>query len=169
MLTRNQNALYWREWSAVRKASPASDRHELHVQALGEEKSHVDFTNDDFDKVLAAFRAVSQPGNLNAQLHALNGQSKRLLFGILRLARELAGGNSLSGADYIAGIVRTMNVEGKLGSDDLEQLHPRELTKVMVALRKHEKRGCVHAHTSNLQRVGDSNALRVADLEPDPF
>lgn len=28
-------------------------------------------------------------------------------------------------------------------------LHPRELTKVMIALRQHEKRGCVHAHTSS--------------------
>lgn len=160
MLTRNQNALYWREWSAVRKASPASDRHELHLQALGEEKSHVDFNNDDFDKVLAAFRAVSQPGNLNAQLHALNGQRKRLLFGIRKLARSMDAGDA-----YVAGIVRTMNAEGKLGSDDLEQLHPRELTKVMIALRQHEKRGCVHAHTAD-----DLELCQIGQQpETDPF
>jgi hypothetical protein len=53
MLTRAQNALYWREWSAAKRAlMPAREtftkleettrRHELHVQAIGEEKSHVD-------------------------------------------------------------------------------------------------------------------------------
>jgi hypothetical protein len=153
-LSRNQNALYWREWSAAKRAlmpgretwtkdEETNRRHELHIQALGEEKSHVDFSNDDFDKVLAAFRAVSRPGDLNAQLHALNGQRKRLMFGIRRLAKSM-------GADefYVAGIVRTMNAEGKLGSDDLEQLHPRELTKVMVALKKHESRGGLHVQTS---------------------
>ena len=63
---------------------------------------------------------------------------------------------------YVAGIVRTMNAEGKLGSDDLEELHPRELTKVMIALRQHEKRGCVHAHTP-IQNV---NAGLSADQDP---
>lgn len=188
-MTKNQNALYWREWSAVRKASPASDRHDLHIQALGDDKSHVDFDNDDFDKVLAAFRAISQPGNLNAQLHALNGQRKRLMFGIRKLARSMDAGEA-----YVQGIIDRMDARrGEKPGDDqdawerererderprrkLEELHPRELTKVMVALRKHEKRGCVHAHTSpdvrtsNSQRVGDFASADVGTrTDRDPF
>jgi hypothetical protein len=44
--------------------------------------------------------AIVEPGNLNAQLHALNGQRKRLMFGIRRLAQSM-------GADefYVQGIV----------------------------------------------------------------
>jgi hypothetical protein len=43
-------------------------RHSLHKQALGADKSSLDFTNAEFDKVLAAFRAVHDGGNLDAQL-----------------------------------------------------------------------------------------------------
>lgn len=146
MLTRNQNALYWREWSAVKsvlmpgrstwtKDEETQRRHALHIQAIGDEKSHVDFDNEDFDHVLGAFRAISRPTDLNAQLHALNGQKTRLLFGIRRSAISI-GVNE----PYVAGIVRTMNAEGKLGSAELEELHPKDLVKVMIALRKHQAR-----------------------------
>lgn len=143
-LSRAQNALYWREWSAAKralmpgrstftKAEEEQRRHELHIKALGDDKSHVDFDNDDFDHVLAAFRALSRPGDLNAQHHALNGQRKRLLFGIRRAAAP----------SYIDAVVERMNAEGKLGSSELQELHPRELTKVMIALRQHERRGVI--------------------------
>src|ERR1041385_6065139 len=130
MLTRNQNALYWREWSAAKRVlMPGRDtwtkdeettrRHELHIQALGDEKSHVDFNNDDFDKVLAAFRAISQPGNLNAQLHALNGQRKRLLFGIRNLARSIGAGEA-----YVQGIIDRMDArrgeKPREGDDEID-------------------------------------------------
>jgi hypothetical protein len=153
-LSTAQQHLHWALWKRVKaKLMPGREtwtkheeterRHALYVQALGDEKSLTAFDNDDFDKVKAAMLAIVEPTNLNAQLHALNGQRKRLLFGIRRLVKSM-------GADelYVAGIVRTMNAEGKLGSEDLEQLHPRELTKVMIALRQHEKRGCLHAQTS---------------------
>jgi len=148
-MNQRQNALYWREWSAAKralmpgrepftKAEEEARRHELHVQALGDDKSHLDFNNDDFDHVLAAFRALSRPGDLNAQLHAIGGQRKRLLFVIRSLAKSIGVGDR-----YVAAIVERMNAEGKLGSSDLDQLHPRKLTKVMIALRQHEKRGAV--------------------------
>lgn len=144
-----QQKLHWALWKRAcaklmpgrvtwTKAEENERRHALYLQALGEEKSLTEMDNDDFDKVKAALLAIVEPGNLNAQLHALNGQRARLLHGIRKLARSM-------GADefYVAGIVRTMNAEGKLGSSELEELAPADLTKVMIALRKHEQRGVV--------------------------
>jgi hypothetical protein len=85
-----QNSLYWREWSAVRKklaadpSAPAADRHALHIEALGADKSHHAFTNTDFDKVLAAFRAVTRPADLDAQLRQINQDRTRTLHAIQR-------------------------------------------------------------------------------------
>jgi hypothetical protein len=162
MLTRAQNALYWREWSAVKrvlmpgrstwtKHEESERRHALHIQALGDDKSHVDFNNEDFDHVLGALRAISRPDDLNAQLHALNGQRARLLHGIRKLADEA----SPYAREYINGIVERMNAEGKLGSSILEDLHPRELVKVMVALKKHERRGVVHEPCLHVETSGN--------------
>jgi hypothetical protein len=44
------------------------DRHDLHKRALGIDKSHLSFSNADFDKVLGVFRSYSQAENLNAQV-----------------------------------------------------------------------------------------------------
>ena len=92
-MTTSQNSLYFREWGRVRTACkqqgfPIPDRHSLHVKALGLDKSHLDFTNADFDQVLAEFRALSQPDNLAAQLRQQDMPRRRLLYSIRRLADE---------------------------------------------------------------------------------
>ena len=92
-MTALQNSLYFREWGRVRTACrkqgfPVPDRHFLHVKALGQDKSHLDFTNGDFDLVLAEFRAISQPDSLAAQLHQQDMPRRRLLYSIRRLAEE---------------------------------------------------------------------------------
>ena len=92
-MTALQNRLYFREWGRVRAACkqqgfPIPDRHGLHVKALGLDKSHLDFTNDDLDQVLAEFRALSQPDNLDAQLLQQDMPRRRLLYSIRRLAPE---------------------------------------------------------------------------------
>ena len=92
-MTALQNSLYFREWGRVRTACkqqgfPIPDRHSLHVKALGQDKSHLDFTNDDFDRVLAEFRAISQPDNLAAQLRQQEQPRRRLLYSICRMAPE---------------------------------------------------------------------------------
>jgi len=180
-LSTAQQHLHWALWKRAKaKLMPGREtwtkheeneqRHAVYIQALGEEKSLTEMNNAEFDLVLGALRAIVNPGDLNAQLHALNGQRKRLMFGIDRLVKSM-------GADqfYVAGIVRTMNAEGKLGGSDLEELHPLDLTKVMIALRKHEARGCVHAHTSNALRVADLDTApgrspaQERHPEPDPF
>lgn len=76
----DQTRLYFREWNLVRRHLLAKGidpkqadnrRHELHRRALGADKSSKDLTNADFDKVLAAFRAVHDGANLDAQLRQL--------------------------------------------------------------------------------------------------
>lgn len=81
-MTEKQEKLYWREWTNVRAAWPEADRHELHLRALGTDKSHKAFSNLDLDKVLAQFRAVSRPEDLEAQLRQLNQAKRRLLWKI---------------------------------------------------------------------------------------
>jgi hypothetical protein len=92
-MTTLQNRLYFREWGRVRSACkhlrfPIPDRHGLHVKALGVDKSHLDFTNENLDQVLAEFRAISQPDNLAAQLRQQDQPRRRLLYSIWRLAPE---------------------------------------------------------------------------------
>jgi hypothetical protein len=77
-----QYRLYWREWKQVktwllqhgRTAAQAEEqRRALTEKALGYPKSMSNWgswKNAEFDKVLGAFRAVYDGGNLGAQLHA---------------------------------------------------------------------------------------------------
>lgn len=77
-----QESLYWREWGAVHKADPSVDRHDLHIAALGEDKSHKTFSNEEFDKVLGQMRAISRPTDLDGQLRQLNQRKTRLIWKI---------------------------------------------------------------------------------------
>jgi hypothetical protein len=86
-MTSKQQWLYWREWRAVQEACKKQgirlpDRHELHIKALGKDKSHKSLTNEQFDKVLAEFRALSRPASLESQLRQLRQEQTRLLWKI---------------------------------------------------------------------------------------
>jgi len=87
-VTKAQQKLYWREWNKVRKTEPETDRHELHIKALGIDVSHKEFTNGDLDKVLAEFRVVSEPWNVNAQMRQLNQPRERLMWSIRHRADQ---------------------------------------------------------------------------------
>lgn len=84
-MTAAQQMLYFREWGRVRdvlkaKGLPCGDvaRHGFHKKALGVAKSSKLFTNADLDRVLAEFRAITQPDNLQAQLQAIESPERRL-------------------------------------------------------------------------------------------
>lgn len=126
-----QTRLYWREWAAARRADPSADRHALHVVALGSDKSSTAFSNAEFDLVLGAFRAVSRPADLDAQLRQQDQPRARALYGIQR-------GRS---AAYVAKVVA--DKYGKRSLDDLttEQLQQlamtlTERTPARAAVRK---------------------------------
>jgi hypothetical protein len=123
-MTALQNSLYFREWGKVRAACkqqgfPVPDRHSLHVKALGQDKSHLHFTNDDFDRVLAEFRALSQPESLAAQLRQQDQPRRRLLYTICRLAPE----------PYWRAIA-----QDKFGTSDETRLDLVELTQLRITL-----------------------------------
>jgi hypothetical protein len=77
-MTEAQKKLYWREWGAVRRAFPKADRDDITIKALGARKSHLDFSNRDFDLVLGAFRALTKPC-LKGQLRQDTGDTRRLM------------------------------------------------------------------------------------------
>ena len=141
-MTAAQTKLYWREWAKARRtlishgydASEVNDqRRELTVQALGARVgttvSSKDLTNRQLDKVLGAFRAVSRPADLNAQLNAQEQPRKRAWF---RLRQQ--AGNAGVDKPYLVSI--SMHMFGKHIDDCDEQ----ELVKITVALRYHNNR-----------------------------
>lgn len=95
-MTPAQTRLYYRTWSRVRRVlfelgglSPAdadAERHAIHQDALGTDKSSRAFTNRDLDMVLAAFEArlvlITGPGQTD---RATDQPRRRLLFAIDRL------------------------------------------------------------------------------------
>jgi hypothetical protein len=140
--SKGQQALHWPLWKqATAKLKPGREtwtkheeterRHKIYITALGEDKSLTEMDNDDFDKVKAGLLAIVEPGNLNAEVQAGNGQRKRLLFGppqacLGRLHRQH----------------RPHHEHGRKA----RQLRPgtaalARADEVMIALKKHEKRG----------------------------
>lgn len=111
-LTKPQRDLYWREWSAAKKAAALhgddltdADRHALHedtlwrdlwrdlqardpgvtepqARAAARAKSSTTFSNAQLDKVLATFRAISHPADLHTQIDKQHQPRKRLLWWI---------------------------------------------------------------------------------------
>jgi hypothetical protein len=144
MISKKQDSLYWREWAAAKKfcASldlPEPDRHQLHTQALGADKSHKDFTNADLDKVLAAFRAISDPANVQAQLRQIDQPRTRLLYAINRLSAQLSV--QLAGPDsqpstlnpQLGGYASAISLD-KFGTSDLTTLAEPQLEQLRNTL-----------------------------------
>ena len=135
-----QNALYWRDWAAVRAAFPEADRHALHVQALGVDKSHKDFSNDDLSAVLSKFRSISQPLNLDVQLWHANEARRKLIWTIKRSPEAYWRKIALA----------------KFGTADLDALNEERLTQLRNTLaaragarRRKEKREMAGAVDDN--------------------
>ncbi len=88
------------EWSLCRRALRAggltpeeadATRHELHVKTLGVDISSTDLNDRQLDLLLGAFRAISQPANLQHQLDAQSGPLRRLIHGIEKLDKANPG------------------------------------------------------------------------------
>lgn len=184
-MTAKQNRLYWREWGAVSRACKADgvevpQRHELHARALGEHKSHKDFTNADFDKVLAEFRAWSQPGDLRGQMKQEAMPETRMLWVLdnklvpkllvlldgLPTCRPKARGVV---HNYVGAISQSKYGERdfrRLAASDLQNLL-RDVTRAVA--RMAERKGLTA--TELTQRAGLNAADAAADGHPEeqPF
>lgn len=149
-MTPKQDALYWREWSKVRKAQPDADRHALHVRALGDDKSHKDFSNKEFDQVLAEFRAITAPADVAAQLRQLAQSKTRLIWSIRQKAPEAYW--------------TTIAID-RFGTDDLADLSESQLTQLRntLAARQNSLRKRV------AQPAGRELATAVAAESNEPF
>ncbi len=112
-------ALYFRAWGEARKVLRSklippdeadAKRHQIHREVLGKDKSAKDLTNTEFDRVLAAFRAVSTPvEDLYGQLAADRVGIEQLRKSVRLLCSALERGD-----DYLEGIARQMNSGGRI-------------------------------------------------------
>ena len=124
IMTPRQTALYFREWANVRATCqrngyPTPDRHALHAQALGHDKSSKHFTNTDLDRVLAEFLAITRPDSLSHQLRQHDQPRIRLIYSIQQLAPET----------YWSAIAND-----KFGTADLNQLDLQQLQHLRITL-----------------------------------
>ncbi len=128
MISKKQNYWYWREWNKAHRAEPGLDRHEVHLAALGHDKSHVDFTNSELDQVIAEFLCISEPDNLDAQIRLLKQPKTRLIYRIKRLAPPA----------YITKLLEDRWKTSSLGDLDLSNLNQLRNTLISRsnALRK---------------------------------
>jgi hypothetical protein len=167
-MTPAQTRRYFWEWARVRDvlksrgvvAGIDQRRHEIHKQALGVMKSSRDFTNADFDKVLAAFLAITEPDNLNAQLKAIEQPELRVKMmteRIYELAKQVVDKPG-SEQRYLDGLSR------KVFRCDLADLSERQLGALT---------GIVTARVRQLERRNQPKqapgALREAAAEDVPW
>jgi hypothetical protein len=144
-MTLKQNSLYWREWGALvrhcKAASlPAPDRHDLHMAALGEDKSHLAFSNEDFDQVLGVFRAHSRPADIGSQLRQIEQPRIRLKYAIRALAPATSYWSKIS--------------RDRFGTDALSV---EQLTQLRNTLKERRRARMLRSHPG--REPGDSTTL----------
>lgn len=186
-MTPKQTQFYWSEWAAVRRVCLAKgwavpERHELHVKALGKEKSSKDFSNGDFDRVLQVFRSFSRPDSVNAGLrqermprsrleHKIKIELMRLLAVCLGSARDGQAERPAAAEvepDFEAAHGYLVEVMGKHGTDDLGQVSDVPVVRFAkdrrgrVVLREGEP--VVSCEKSDLELVRDTMAARINGL-----
>jgi hypothetical protein len=134
------------EWNKARQALRAANvspkdadarRHELHVEALGEDKSSTDLTNGELDLILAAFRAISQPGNFTTQMEQAEMPATRKRFGIVRLLAALGKDQG-----HVDQLIESRREAGRLvtvigdAAASFETIGEEDLQRLMLDLKK---------------------------------
>lgn len=151
-MTQKQTYLYWKEWQAVRRVDAKADRHELHIRALGKDKSSKLFNNQDLDKVLGAFRAISNPSNLNAQLRQLNQDKTRLLWKIMNDQSSLIS-VFMEGADQLE---RNTEAEHYIIAVIRDKFHTEDIRDLSAER--------IQDHDSELEMLRNTLDARINDL-----
>ena len=169
MMAASQIALYRREWGQARKVLRSRglppdqadcQRHQIHIAQLGHDKSSTLLTNSEFDKILAAFRAISTPPeDLNGVLESERHGAVKLRATIRLLQCAMDKPDA-----YLVGIISRMNSAGRIAQPPaqnradafdyahlqdgaparrnliLEDLSEAELIKVLLALKIQSRR-----------------------------
>lgn len=175
-MTTAQTAKYFHEWGRVRDmllarglshAQADARRHALHVKALGRAKSSKDFNNADLDAVLAAFLAVTEGGNLDAQLAQIDMPEKRAAMAVrrievLKLHLRLEPGRE---SGYVAGIARNLfgQADGQLHQLNAAQLGRLEgvLLRRLRQLHSAEKVAAIEAEAAGYAARAEQLASRA--------
>lgn len=146
-MTKSQTAKYWREWSKVRKllvdlgdfstSDADQERHEIHVRALGADKSSKALTNRDLDAIFDHFESYlillsgPQSGPSRAELQPV----KRLIWAINKLGLP---------APYIEAICRD-----QFHTSDWQALSAEQLSKLRFTLVSRSRRKAAAARSSD--------------------
>jgi hypothetical protein len=119
-------------------------RHRWHVEALGADKSHTEFSNADFDKAKAHLLAITKTDDFDAAMFeqgaADAGERKRLLFAINR--HDAAYVNALC------------------ASPRFKVAYPEELTTEQLRQLATTLTNRARSHSRGLSRAGRSANLR---------
>ena len=131
-MTKSQTAKYWREWAKVRrllvdlgefsKEDADQERHQIHLRALGQDKSSKALTNRDLDAIFDHFESylVLLAGPQSGPSRAETQPAKRLIWAIDHLRLP---------APYIEAISRD-----QFGTPAWQTLTADQLTKLRFTL-----------------------------------
>ena len=142
-MTGRQIRKYWVEWSKCRtalmnhgrsSAEADDERHDLHIQALGYDKSSKDFTDLEFDHILATFRSWSMPDDLGAQLDQIDQMEKRCRFVADQHLDAIGEVYGKAREAYLQGL--TLRITKKLPQD----MNQKDWSKVLASLKFQEHR-----------------------------
>lgn len=136
-MTPAQKNKYWWEWGKVRQHllakgatadAAAAQRHALHVKALGHDKSSATFTNGDFDRVIATFRAVWDDANFSAQMRQQEQPGERATMTRARIMALLPPIGVQCGREtnYLNGMAAKIFANGQFHHLDDAQLYRLE-------------------------------------------
>lgn len=112
-------------------------RHQLTVEALGYDKSSLDFTNPEFDRVLAVIWSHAEPGDLHAQLAQLDQPITRLQW-LCKHHLRAAGVKEHGLEWYLIGIGKRMFPGREVYS--LDSFTEEQWRDILVACNKHRQR-----------------------------
>ncbi|MBP8256054.1 MAG: DUF1018 domain-containing protein [Opitutaceae bacterium] len=171
-MTPAQKNKYWWEWGKVRghllakglsAAAAASERHALHVRALGQDKSSAQLTNAEFDRVIAAFRAVWDDANFGAQMRQQEQPDGRASMTRARIEALLPsiGVETGRGIAYLNGMAARIFGDGQFYHLDDTQLYRLEgiLKRRVRQIHPPEAAGRIIA------AAGKAQPMRIAPTE----
>ncbi len=165
-MTKDQRDKYFGFWAGAKKAQgwinlPKKEedalRYDIQERALGGvRKSSADLTNKEQDIVLAAFRAISSPSDLNFQIRQIEQERTRLLY---RIAQQiLVLGLFMEGEDgplkYAQSIVRdrfatewmselSAEPSPRISKATLDSISPKIITDSQLKMLRNTLNRCI--------------------------